>query len=278
MKILYTTDLHGLKWKYDRIIDLSTSYDMVIIGADILPKNINNIHKQQFNFLTKYLPRFFNSINKPIIIDFGNDDHKAFYSDFLQLINEHSKHDNVYYSHLNSVNINGYTFIGMHYVPDYPFRLKDWCRRDNTRLMDTQQFGIPILSTKDGYENIHDYYTYLTTHNNLFEYLMSLIMDSSITDNKTVLLTHAPPVNLGLDVCIDKREVGSADVYNFISKRNFRLSLHGHIHESPFVSGIWKNKINNTVCIQPGQEGINKLTYCSIDLSDNSSNRYIIKG
>jgi Icc-related predicted phosphoesterase len=43
------------------------------------------------------------------------------------------------------------------------------------------------------------------------------------------------------------------------------LSLHGHIHESPEVSGRWYAKLGRTICIQPGQ--LDEFTYVTIDLS-----------
>lgn len=41
------------------------------------------------------------------------------------------------------------------------------------------------------------------------------------------------------------------------------MSLHGHIHESPEMSGIWKATIGKTICIQPRQ--LNPLTYVVIN-------------
>jgi Icc-related predicted phosphoesterase len=32
------------------------------------------------------------------------------------------------------------------------------------------------------------------------------------------------------------------------------LALHGHIHESPEMSGCWTAHIGNTICVQPGEE------------------------
>ena len=41
------------------------------------------------------------------------------------------------------------------------------------------------------------------------------------------------------------------------------LSLHGHIHESPEMSGVWKANLGKTICIQPGQ--IHRFTCAIID-------------
>ncbi len=71
--------------------------------------------------------------------------------------------------------------------------------------------------------------------------------------NKAIYLFHNPPYGVGLNVCIDKRQVGSKAITNFLEKSNAYMSLHGHIHESYRVTGIWKNVLNGTICIQTGQ-------------------------
>ncbi|RLF86924.1 hypothetical protein DRN34_02715 [Thermococci archaeon] len=270
MRILYVTDLHGIKWKFERIVDRcaagwSKDVDLLIVGADILPKNQQNVHKQQFGFLTKYLPRFFDSIQQPIIIDFGNDDHKALYKTFRDLIDMRCD-GSVYYSHMRSFKINGVTFAGMHYVPDYPFRIKDWVRADHSEDdhydMDTFQYGEPILSTKDGYEKIANFQSYLDSHTSLNTALSTL----GIPD---VLLAHSPPRMLGLDVCSDMREVGSRAITEYILKNAPKLTLHGHIHESHYMTGTDMGSLTEgSISIQPGQNGISQLTYCEFDLDD----------
>ncbi len=69
---------------------------------------------------------------------------------------------------------------------------------------------------------------------------------------------------MGLDKCAHGLEVGSKAVYEFLKRRQPRLSLHGHIHESPACSEKWWGKIGQTVCIQPGQ--LESLSYVLIDL------------
>ena len=82
---------------------------------------------------------------------------------------------------------------------------------------------------------------------------------------KSVYVIHMPPYRLGLDKCYHGAEVGSKAIYNFLEKYQPKLSLHGHIHESPEVTGRWHAKLGRTICIQPGQ--LNEFTYVTIDLS-----------
>jgi Icc-related predicted phosphoesterase len=81
---------------------------------------------------------------------------------------------------------------------------------------------------------------------------------------------------LGLDVCMGGQQVGSTAVYEFLKKAQPGLSLHGHIHESPEVSGIWKARLGNTVCVQPGQ--LDDFTYVLADLESMQIERYTDQG
>ena len=39
----------------------------------------------------------------------------------------------------------------------------------------------------------------------------------------------------------------------FIEEHQPPLTLHGHIHESPNVSGSYTDRIGRTLCVNPGQ-------------------------
>ena len=84
---------------------------------------------------------------------------------------------------------------------------------------------------------------------------------------KTIFVIHEPPSNLGLDVCYTGLKVGSRSVLEFICTKQPLLTLHGHIHESPKMSGKWLSNVDNTICIQPGQKDFD-LTYVIIDIND----------
>lgn len=91
---------------------------------------------------------------------------------------------------------------------------------------------------------------------------------------RTVYIIHDPPAGLGLDVCHGERQVGSKSVARFIEHHQPRLTLHGHIHESPDVTGVWQNHIGRTVCSNPGQ--VEKgLVWLEIDLETMTLNRQV---
>jgi Icc-related predicted phosphoesterase len=70
-----------------------------------------------------------------------------------------------------------------------------------------------------------------------------------------VFVCHAPPYGSALDRLPRMASpIGSRAVRSFIESRRPSCSLHGHIHESPQVSGRYFERIGDTLAINPGQE------------------------
>ena len=45
--------------------------------------------------------------------------------------------------------------------------------------------------------------------------------------------------------------------------------MHGHIHESPSVTGVWKAKIGKTICVNPGSSHLDsKLNFVIFELNN----------
>ena len=268
IKIFYTTDLHGKVWKYKAIIEIlkHIKVDLVIIGADILPNGQTEFGNKLF--INEKLPRFFEQIKTPIIIDFGNDDFYMFYDLFKKRVKEY---EHVFVSHMKEIIIGDYSIIGMHFVPDYPFGIKDWCRSEKDYLIDPSQLGKPVKTINGYIENINDLEKYFENLPMIEDYLSIMPKPSC---KKVIYNMHAPPRTLGFDICGGgKQHVGSYAITKFIQDRKPLLTLHGHIHESSYYSGFTINKlIPETVSIQPGQ--LHDLTYCTFDL-DNIENTYL---
>jgi len=262
MRILYVTDLHGNIPKYNKIFDIAKELKVgaVVNGGDLYPKNID-LHKQgQFitGFFDSYLQKF-EKINIPYLLIPGNDDLKTFDGLLQDICNQYK---NIFLIQKQKIELNGYEFIGFDLVADYPFRLKDRCRRDADYFVFPKQFGKGLLSTPIGFDEIDDWIKYSIEISTLEDELTCLPTPNNI--DKTIYIIHMPPSKLGLDVCSDWKKVGSDSVYNFIKQKQPMLSLHGHIHESVYMTRVWESTIGKTTCIQPGQ--MNSLTYVTIDL------------
>lgn len=73
-------------------------------------------------------------------------------------------------------------------------------------------------------------------------------------DSPWIFVCHAPPYGTRLDRLpgVD-HPVGSKAVREFIETRKPMLALHGHIHESPGLTGAYCERVGETLCVNPGQ-------------------------
>jgi Icc-related predicted phosphoesterase len=272
MKIIFTTDLHGEVWKYERLFKTACDFqaEAIINGGDMLPK-AGNLFEDQKKFITMYLEKYFERLNKLSIYYLcylSNDDLRIFDDLFERTCKTYQFIVNLAQ---RKFDIRGYEFIGMNWVVDYPFRLKDRCRMDTKDYEFQMQFGTGLLSTPDGFGELKDWFATAKTLLTIEDELNRLPKPNSMSNS--VYVIHMPPYRLGLDTCSDGSEVGSKALYSFLEKNQPKLSLHGHIHESPETSGRWYAKIGDTICIQPGQ--LTPCTYVTIDLQTMEFERHI---
>lgn len=278
MKILYTTDIHGVIWKYEKIFEEAKglNVDVVINGGDMLPFKGNLLHQDKFivNFLDDYFYQF-NSLKIYFICLLGNDDLIIHDKLFQDVCDRYSYVIEIAQKRCQVKNYE-YEFIGMNWVTDLPFGLKDRARMDNNDFKIPKQIGKAYISTFNGWIKIDDWASYIKSLPTIEEEISRLI--KPINKSKAIYIIHQPPSNLGLDVCHDGRKVGSYSIYKFLLKSQPLLSLHGHIHESPEISGNWCSKIKNTISIQPGQSSQNEnyLIYVFLDLKKMKFMRQII--
>ena len=249
--ILFVTDLHGHSGKYERTLALAmeTGAGLVINGGDICPPGRRHEAQGRFyrEFLRPHLARYQAAGIRYLALT-GNDDLAAF-DDLLDEICAAFP----LASHLSRrmVTVEAFDFVGMNLVSDFPFRLKDRARRDAEPFAFGPQFAPAVLSTPDGFREIPDWPAHAATLPTIEEELRALPVPPDA--DRAVYVLHGPPSGLGLDVVRGGSGVGSAATLAFLSRVQPRLSLHGHIHESPEESGVWKAKAGRTVCIQPGQ-------------------------
>jgi Icc-related predicted phosphoesterase len=249
MKVFYATDLHGQIPKFECVKKIIDDHDIIILGADLLPKGIGASTQRINDFIHEYLPTFFNHFyNIPIILDFGNDDWMIYYKGFEDVV---SRFHGVHISNMNTIEIGDYKFCGMNYVPDYPFGIKDWCRRDGEKIADEVQFGTPYYS----YGKLIIEIDYLEEHLESMPKIMDYLNLLPKPEPNIIYLIHSPPYGTGLDQCFRVGAVGSMDVRDWIQKEKPFLTLHGHIHESFELTNKDLIRIGNSICINPGQKG-----------------------
>lgn len=271
MELLYITDMHGIEWKYERVLQIANERNVAVVinGGDMLPKAADLMSQGYFitDFLGPHLKQY-QELGLNYLCCLGNDDLKTFDETFKAVCDEFPcVHDMAQ----RKVDLFGYEFIGMNWVVDYPFRLKDRCRMDTVDYVFQEQLGSGLLSTELGMQEMDDWFTYAKTLPTIEEELDRLVTPNDMS--KTIYSMHMPPAGMGLDQCHDGREVGSKAIYAFLKNNQPRLSLHGHIHESPLRSQVWCAKLGNTICVQPGQ--LADLHYALIDLESMECDLYI---
>ena len=280
MKILYATDLHGDKAKYEKLLDIAVLNDIKIIinGGDILSKTRNR-HLEQPLFIKEYLSAYLKKLKKyniKYLVMLGNDDLSVVDKLFDEVCN---KYDNVYNMAGSKVNIDGYDFIGMNYILDHPFGCKDRVVMEDNYVFQRQYNPIALLSNDIDYDEITDWFEYAHTKLPKMKSILNKLPKSKDKD-KTIYIMHMPPSNLKLgQLLYQDLDIGSNDIYNFIKDKQPLLTLHGHIHESPdTISGKWINYIGNTTCIQPGQSELNSdtMVYVNIDLESGEYIREVV--
>lgn len=265
MKILYATDIHGHTGSYDTILERAAraGAEAIVYGGDLHPLG-QDLFGVQRDFLQGFLPDYLERCSRAgvaFLSTLGNMDLRAHDSLFREVMgnagNAHSLLE-------EKAELGGYCFIGSAMTTDGPFRLKDRCLRDTPGSDTSSARQDCLLSDGEGLHERGDWPSHLRSLPSLAEHLGGL--PSPCDPPATVYVLHQPPAGHGLGVIDSGADVGSAAVESFLEASEARLSLHGHIHESPSVSGRWRSRIGRTTAVQPGQQTGESCVSVLIDL------------
>lgn len=276
MKFIYACDIHGDKYKYEELYKelIERKIKYLVLGGDLLPKFCHRDIEQP-KFINEYLNKYFSKLqenNIKCICILGNDDLEILDSEFDSLC---SKYSNVYNIDNKKVEIEDIEFIGLSQVLDHPFGCKDRVVIENNQQMPNQLSNIIKINRSKEKITVQEWKKYREEKVIHMEELLNKLPKQN-ENKKTIYAFHNPPYGIGLDVCIDGRQVGSKALMTFLENSNAYMSLHGHIHESPRVSGLWYNKLNNIICIQPGQTeiGNKEIYYVIVDTDKDGYERF----
>ena len=256
MKLLYTSDLHGSIGFYKDIVERTETeqIDVVLLGGDLLPRKgqTSESLKEQSQFIHETMGPFLRELKKTDIevgCILGNNDWAATLPRFRELEQEgflHLLHDHVWTLSQNMI-IWGYSFI-----PPSPFPPKDFEKRDlkSDKAVSTSLY--PVVSNQGHIESVND--VVLLDQRPSIEVDLSAITFPGNAEN-VICVMHAPPYDTLLDRLYNATAMGSRAVRKFIEEAQPAITLHGHIHESPTVSGAYCQKIGKTISVNPGQSG-----------------------
>jgi Icc-related predicted phosphoesterase len=261
MKVLFTSDLHGKKHLYQETASLAvqSGADCIILGGDLFPTHVGkplglitgNADFQegltaQYRFIDEFLAPFLDQFmkNHPhvrLVYTPGNHDW------YFAIERMKRNLPDAVCLHLSSSAWSGITFFGYGCVTDSSFWVKDYARRDRKEdLPHPSRYA--LVSTETGLQFSRDG-DYAWRHGSIEEELSPI----SIPDpSRTVCIFHCPPYDTGLDTLYNGKPIGSRSVRVFIERHQPLVSLHGHIHESPSMSGFFSTRLGTTLGINPG--------------------------
>ena len=278
MKFIYACDIHGDTNKYEKLFKTAQKEDIkyMVLGGDLLPKRgIRVIIQPEFirDFFEDYFKRLKENNIKCILIP-GNDDLEKFDIEINELC---EKYSNIYNIDNKKLDIEDVSFIGLSKVLDHPFGSKNRVLIEKNLKMQPQLSQDIYINRDTEVITISEWERYRETNIDKMEDILSSlpVVDKS---RKTIYVLHNPPYGIGLDVCANGLQVGSKAITSFLEESNSYMALHGHIHESPKISGLWYNKLGKTICIQPGQTelGEKECYYVIIDTKIDKKDRYEI--
>lgn len=278
MRIIYAADLHGNKPAYEQLADEAARRGCraVILGGDLLPKKgfIRDSISGQREFTERFLVPLFRRFHGahpdiPVYWMLGNDDWAVCLEPLLPLDAERVAlhiHDRV-------LALGDYRIAGYAFVPLTPFGTKDWEKFDTADQPIPSHWVQPVMSGPNGKYPV-DVNVQVRARGTIAADLEALAQragpaagDGPPDLSRLLLVSHAPPFETKLDILHTRQHVGSKALRTFIKRHQPHLTLHGHIHESPHMSGAIADRLGRTVMVNPGASE-RALRALAFDLED----------
>lgn len=273
MKILYASDTHVHPAHFSRLLYAAEELqpDAVIVGGDINPNWRGDVGASIDPHRTwireRLLPRLqaFRRGNPsiPVLLDLGNDDIAA----ARNLLEELDGKD-LQLLHGRVVRIGSRLAVaGYMVVNPTPFAIKDWEKQDCRDRPGLADPGVVRTGTvtRSGFAEPVQLGPSAGSMEEDLESLSDSMRHPMFEGCQFIFVCHAPPRDSFLDLTGHRIHVGSLAVRRFIEQWSvdgrLRVSLHGHIHESPWESGGVLDILGGVPCYNIGQkrEGLRAL-------------------
>lgn len=281
MRILFAADIHVNPGHLERLVQISLdrNVDALIIGGDIVPhylpgaQALGMLEAQAMYLESELIPglkKLKASRDVAVFLDFGNDDFMA----SRRLLEPYQGK----LLHLMHMQVHALTshvdVVGYMMVPPTPFKRKDWEKPDAQEMPFPPAGRIRLKGCTTGKGYFEKTSLDLGSSQTIEADLAQL---SGRIQRPFIFVSHCPPFDTPLDMPAGGVHVGSISIRRFIEKWSRRklliASLHGHVHESPDISGAISTRINGTLSINPGQA--HDLRYILMELSGAGENRAI---
>lgn len=272
----FVSDLHGRPDRYESLFARIAERRprAVLLGGDLLPHGMSRLGagKGIRDFIPDFLRERFGALRDELGDDYpsvllimGNDDPRC-ELEALRAAGAGGLWEEI---HGRGVAVGGRRIFGYSCVPPTPFRLKDWELYDVSRYVDPG-----CVSPEEGFRTVEADPRRIRWTTIAAE-LEVLAGEGDLSD--AVFLFHTPPHDTALDrAALDGKKidhapldphVGSIAVRRFIERRRPALTLHGHIHESPRISGAWRDELAGVPMFSAAHDGP-ELALVVFDLHD----------
>jgi Icc-related predicted phosphoesterase len=255
MQVCYTSDLHGSAAHYDALEDLlrATTPDLLVLGGDLLPDGVADdpVGSQVAYVHHVFAPRIetYRDGNPGLRVAclVGNHEWQCAAD---ALAEYHRAGVLVLLTPEAPWTYGGVTFVGYPCTPPTPHTVKDFERLDLPGD-EIPAFGGAVWdasrqSTRDAA---------LAEHFERRPTIQAELAGIPHVAAPWILVAHAPPHDTKLDrLPAIPIPIGSRAIRAFILERQPLVTLHGHIHEGPEVSGSVTDRLGATLCINPGQD------------------------
>ncbi len=268
MKLLYTSDLHGNSSHYERlrsVVEVEKP-NVIVLGGDLLPDdsalNAKDLGRGQPKFVAGQFRSNVVDLRKAsgcdeLFVIFGNHDWASAVDAMGALSSEGLLK---VLTPTEAAVVNGVSFLGYSCTPPTPWFVKDFERLDRPgdepplvggarwerKFSRMKQLGADTLFK--GIPTIEEELAQVTAPNSPW-----------------VFVIHAPPYETKLDQSYHGDSWGSRSVRTALERLKPMLSLHGHIHESPDVSGDFIDVLGPTTAVNPGQS-VKVLCYAVVEI------------
>ncbi len=261
----FTSDLHGQGALYEQLVALAAAHRpaAIVLGGDLAPHaaGAEGVRRQRV-----FLEGFFVEVARrlreaapglELLVLPGNDDW-AVNLDVLEALDGtlwRTLHD-------RAVEVAGVRLAGSAWVPITPFTIKDWERwEDGAPESPARLDG--WVSGPGGLAPVR-----LDPRRRAPTIADALADLGARAGAGALYVLHSPPRDTACDLAGARAHVGSRAIRAFVERLQPPLVLSGHIHESPRVSGAWRDAIGRTVVVNPGQFGTGRLAGVWFDPAD----------